>query len=236
MLSAHQDGSFRAGMIIPTEISNDLKAHPEKIEAWFRDRYPEIMPKLTSAQEMTHQFVNHQHISLKSMKCGTFGYKDSAVLLGDSSHSMTPFHAMGMITGLEDVRVFFEHFIDPAHAGRPRDGKGGTAFCPPGTLQRYTDYRRPDVHAMTDMAEEHYYELRFGSRSRISRTVKMIQSLLQRHVPALGVATLYSRIQSTDERFSTIRTREEWQKKALKLFVDGMKLMGTLAILLVFMR
>ena len=222
-------------MIIPTEISNDLKAHPEKIEVWFRDRYPEIIPKLMSAQEVTQQFVGHQHISLKSIKCGTFGYKDSAVLLGDSSHSMTPFHAMGMITGLEDVRVFFEQFIDPAHAGLPCDGNSATGFCPPGTLQRYTEYRRPDVHAMTDMAEEHYYELRFGSRSRISRTVKGIQSLLQRHVPALGVATLYSRIQFSDERFSTIRTREEWQKKALKLFSEGTGLMGILAIVLIFM-
>ena len=215
-------------MIIPVEISNDLKAHPEKIEPWFRDRYPGIVPNLMSAQKVTQQFVDHQHISLKSMKCGTFGYEDSAVLLGDSAHSMTLFHAMGMITGLEDVRIMFEDFIDPAHAGLCCDEKRAMGFCPPGTLQRYTEYRRRDVHAMTDTAEEHYNELRFGSRSKISRAIKVIQSFLQRYIPALGVATLYWRIQFSHERFSTIRRREDSQKKSLKLFLQGTRLMGIL--------
>ena len=223
-------------MIIPAEISNDLKAHPEKIELWFRDRYPGIIPNLMSAQEATQQFVDHQHISLKSTKCGTFGYGDSAVLLGDSAHSMTPFHAMGMITGLEDVRIMFEDFIDPAHAALSCDEKGAMGFCPPGTLQRYTEYRRPDVHAMTDMSEEHYKELRFGSRSKVSRAVKMIQSLLHRYIPALGVATLYTRIQFGHERFSTIRRREESQKKALKLFLQGTGWVGILGLAFIVMH
>jgi kynurenine 3-monooxygenase len=217
-------------MVVPTKTSLDLGEHPEKIESWFRSRYPGIVPDLLSGRDVTRQFTDHQHISLKSMKCGTFGYKDSAVLLGDSSHSMTPFYGMGMITGLEDVRVFFEDFIDPANAKLPCDDKTAKSFCPPGVVKRYTEHRRPDVQAMTDMAQENYHELRFGNRSQVSRSIKAIQSFLQRYVPALGFATLYSRVQFSHERLSVIRKTEKEQKKILMLLVPSMGLFGVLVV------
>ena len=102
-------------MIAPTNICYDLGKHPEKIEGFFQAKYPGIIPDLLSAESATKQFIRQQHIALKSIKCGKFGYEDSGALLGDSSHTMAPFHAMGMIIGLEDVRVFFEDFVDPAH-------------------------------------------------------------------------------------------------------------------------
>ena len=119
-------------MIAPRDICHNLKQHPKKIERFFRARYPGIIPDLLSAESATEQFVRNQHISLKSIKCGKFGYKDSAILLGDSSHTMVPFHAMGMITGLEDVRIFFEEFIDPAHRTLADNGQAERPFVLPG--------------------------------------------------------------------------------------------------------
>ena len=163
-------------MVVDDGVCKQLENEPGKLGSWFRSRYPGIIPDLLSAEEVTCQFLNHQHISLKSVKCGDFGYNDTAVLLGDSSHSMTPFHAMGMISGLEDVRVFFEDFLDPALAAWGSHGgdRKMQAFCPPGVVSRYTQHRKPDVQAMTDMAAEHYYELRINSRSPFSRSVKML--------------------------------------------------------------
>ena len=212
-------------MVVDEDICKSLEEHPEEIDSRFRSRYPGIVPDLLSADELKRQFLNHQHISLKSIKCGNFGYKDTAILLGDSSHSMTPFHAMGMISGLEDVRVFFEEFLDPAHAKASHAAgsskQDAQLFCPPGVVRQYTEHRKPDVQAMTDMAAEHYHELRINSRSLLQRSVKRVQSLLQKHLPALGFATLYWRIQFSHERFSTIQKREKQQKKALKLLLQG---------------
>ena len=115
VLTAIQDESFRAGVVRDTEMRRELEQHPEKVEAFFRTRHPGIVPTLLSAKSATKQFLNNKHIPLLSIKCGKFGYEDSGVLLGDAAHTMVPFHAMGMITGLEDVRVFFEEFIDPAY-------------------------------------------------------------------------------------------------------------------------
>ena len=157
-----QNGSFRAGMITRMDVCRELETHTEKVEAFFRTMHPGIIPNLMSPQSAIEQFVSHPHISLRSVKCSNFGYGDSAVLLGDSSHSMTPFFAMGMITGLEDVRIFFEDFIDPAHRSQTNNEKVERPFCPTGVVREHTDHRRPDVRAMTDMAAEHYHELNTG--------------------------------------------------------------------------
>lgn len=36
---------------------------------------------------------------------------------------MVPFHDMGVIIGLNNVRIFFETFIDPAHRALKNDGQ-----------------------------------------------------------------------------------------------------------------
>lgn len=151
------------------------------------------------------------------------------MLLGDASHTMTPFHAMGMITGLEDVRIFFQDFLDPAHRELRENGKADDdhqLFCPPGVVQRYTEHRRPDVQAMTDMAAEHYHELRFGVKSRAGRMKKLVEGTLQKYFPALGWASLYSRIQFGHERFTIIRQKERQQKKIIRSFVRSFYFTG----------
>lgn len=189
------------------------------------------------AKSAIEQFVKNQHISLKSIKCGKFGYGDSAVLLGDASHTMTPFHAMGMITGLEDVRIFFEDFLDPAHRELRESGKVDRLFCPPGVVQQYTEHRRPDVQAMTDMAAEHYHELRFGVKSRVGRVKKLLEGTLQKYFPSLGWASLYSRIQFGHERFTIIRQKENRQKRVLRSFVTSLCFTGgVLATALIYLH
>ena len=209
-------------MIIDKETCRDLEQHVQKVEAFFRTRHPGIVPTLLSARSATTQFLYNKHIPLMSIKCGNLGYEDSGVLLGDAAHTMVPFHAMGMITGLEDVRVFFEEFIDPAHRSLQHDGQLQRRFCPIGVLQKYSDHRRPDVHAMTDMSVEHYHELSVCVKSRLSRAEQRIEMALQRHVPALGWATLYSRIQFSNERFSVIRKEDRRQKRIVRSLVPSL--------------
>ncbi|KAK2754487.1 hypothetical protein FQN54_006888 [Arachnomyces sp. PD_36] len=230
------NGSFRAGMVCDTQKLRYYEAHPEEFADFFAKEFPGIIPNLLSPEEITRQFVAHVKIPLKSIKCGKLGYKDNAVLLGDSSHTMTPFHAMGMITGLEDVRVFFEKFRDPAAAALPDEFdcagvKQEKSFCPPGTVQGYTDYRLPDVHAMVDLANEHYYELRIAVRSRAARTKKVADAFLGRWMPALDWTTLYARIQFGHERFSVVREKDARQKRITAMVLGaGALVVGSAAV------
>ncbi|KAI0969003.1 kynurenine 3-monooxygenase [Xylaria arbuscula] len=206
------NGSFRAGMVCRTEQVRYYEAHPEEFVGFLNKQFPGIVPQLISAKQATAQFLAHQKIPLRSIKLNKFGYGDEVLLLGDSAHSMTPFHAMGMITGLEDVRIFFEGFRDPAGAAT-----GASEFCLKGTIAAYTAHRVRDVSEMVDMANEHYYELRHGLRSRLARARKAGDILLSRWVPFLGWAPLYTRIQFTHERISVIRKMEARQQSIISL-------------------
>ncbi|KAI0859734.1 kynurenine 3-monooxygenase [Xylaria cubensis] len=203
------DGSFRAGMVCRTDFVRHYESHPDGFADFFNKQFPGIVPQLLSAEEVTAQFVAHQKIPLKSVKLNKFGYKDDVLLLGDSSHTMTPFHAMGMITGLEDVRIFFEDFRDQAS---PSTGVGTAPFCPEGVIAAYSAHRVHDVNDMVDLTNEHYYELRHGVQSAFARARKRCDAILSRWIPFLGWTPLYARIQFSHERFSVVRKKEIWQR------------------------
>ena len=184
-----------------------LEQYPEELETFFSNKNLAAVPNLTSAEAAKEQFLDREHLSLISIKCGQFGYGDSYVLLGDSSHTMVHFYGMGMKTGLEDVRIFFEEFIDLAHRI-----VSPTSFCPTGLTGAYTEYRLPDVQAMTDIAAEHFNELKNGVPPKTEMPRKFLESKLQKHVPALDYKPLYSRIVFGHERFSVAKRKNCIQK------------------------
>lgn len=222
-------------MVCATDKIRYYEAHPEEFADFFDKKFPGIVGPLLSKEEITRQFVKNLKIPLKSVKTGKLGYKDNAVLLGDSSHAMTPFHAMGMITGLEDVRIFFEEFRDLGVAAQPLAAAGKQLFCAPGTVQAYTDFRLPDVHAMVDMAASHYHELRIGVRSASARTKKIVEAWLSRWAPSLDWTTTYARIQFGHERFTAIREKDARQSTIVSAFLTVLTLVmgvGALASML----
>ncbi|KAL8851383.1 MAG: hypothetical protein Q9221_003654 [Calogaya cf. arnoldii] len=187
-----------------------LKEHPEELEAFFHTSYPGVIPDLLSAESAKEQFFHRDHLSLMSIKCGKLGWEDSCVLLGDSSHTMPPFYGMGMNTGLEDVRVLFEDFIDPAH--REDVYSSINTFCPKGVTKAYADYRKPDVQTMTDIAREHFEELKEGVPGPTVIARKKLESELQKHAPSLDYVPMYSRIVFGHERFSVALKKDAKQK------------------------
>ncbi|KAI4220304.1 MAG: hypothetical protein L6R36_007716 [Xanthoria steineri] len=204
------DGSARGGMVAPINEFRRLKEHPEELEVFFDSSYPGVIPDLMSAESVKEQFFRRDHLSLMSIKCGKIGWEDSCVLLGDSSHTMPPFYGMGMNTGLEDVRVFFEDFVDPAH--RENVYSSINTFCPKGVTKAYTDYRIPDVQAMTDIASDHFEELKEGVPGPAVIARKRVESELQKHVPGLDYVPMYSRIVFGHERFSVALKKDAQQK------------------------
>lgn len=219
-------------MVCATDKVRYYEANPHEFPDYFDETFPGIIGSLISREEIERQFVANIKIPLKSVKTGKLGYKDNAVLLGDSSHAMTPFHAMGMITGLEDVRIFFEDFRDPFAAAQPATAAAEkTHFCAPGTVQAYTDFRLPDVHAMVDMAASHYHELRIGVRSTSARTKKIVEAWLSRWAPSLDWTTTYARIQFGHERFTVIRQKDARQSSIVSAVLTGTALVvGSAAV------
>ena len=212
-------------MVAPRADFRRLEQHPEEIKTYFSHKYPGVIPNLMSVEAVKEQFLYRERLSLVSIKCGQLGYGDSCVLLGDSSHTMVPFYGMGMNTGLEDVRIFFEEFIDSAHRRASH-----TTFCPTGMTQAYTEYRLPDVQAMTDIAAEHFNELKNGVPPKTDIPRKFVESKFQKHIPALDYKPLYSRIVFGHERVSVAKRKERIQKTLFNLLFSGLCFFGLLAM------
>ena len=85
----------------------------------------------------------------------------------------------------------------------------------------------PDVHAMTDIAAEHYDELRFSVKTRASRVKKRVEGVFQKYIPFFGWALLYSQIQFGHERFVIIRQKKARQNTIIKAFFPSLFLTGS---------
>lgn len=57
------DGSFKEGMIAPSDKCRYFEKHPEEFAAFFNSRYPGIVPELLSEESVTERFVKYQCIS-----------------------------------------------------------------------------------------------------------------------------------------------------------------------------
>ena len=91
-------------MVCDSDTVRHFEQHLEQFAKWFKNEFKGIVPDLLSEEEATAQFVKHQKIPLKSIKINKLGYKDSVLLLGDSSHTMTPFrkHILGLFLSNRD--------------------------------------------------------------------------------------------------------------------------------------
>ncbi|ROW14168.1 hypothetical protein VPNG_04293 [Cytospora leucostoma] len=196
-----EDGTFTCTLFAPGEKYAYLEANPSNVPDFF-DKYFPGVTGLIPPQELIASFEQNPHLPLISIKCKPHHYSSSVVLLGDAAHAMVPFYGQGMNTGLEDVRTLFT-FLDK-HA----DGDRAKA------LEEYTAYRVPDAHTINDLALQNYVEMRAGVLSPAYRLRKFLEEGLSKYLPALGWQTKYSRVSFSNERYSEVIARSEYQEES----------------------
>lgn len=197
-----EDGTFTCTLFAPGEKYAHLEASPSSVPGFF-DRYFPGVTGLIPPQELVASFEQNPHLPLISIKCRPHHFSSSVVLLGDAAHAMVPFYGQGMNTGLEDVRTLFA-FLDK-HAGGDRAR----------ALEEYTAYRVPDAHSINDLALQNYVEMRAGVLSPAYRLRKFLEESLSKYLPSLGWQTKYSRVSFSNERYSEVIARSEYQGKIL---------------------
>ncbi|KXJ86950.1 kynurenine 3-monooxygenase [Microdochium bolleyi] len=208
-----EDGTFTCTLFMPDEGYAKLDADPSQVPAFFDEYFPGVTD-LIPPTELVASFKQNPHLPLISIKCTPYHFGSSGVIIGDAAHAMVPFYGQGMNAGLEDVRILFEtldkHSVTPSSTPQSRAA----------ALAEYTATRTPDAHAINDLALANYVEMRASVLSRTYQLRKSLEEFLSVHVPQLGWHTKYSRVSFSNERYSHVIARSEYQGRMLsRMFV-----------------
>jgi len=144
------DGSFTATLFLPNEGKESFASlhSDEAVEAFFKQRFPDAAPLLTS---LADNFCDNPTGMLGTIRCYPWCYQSVALLIGDAAHAIVPFHGQGMNAGFEDCVA-----LDGCIERRAPDWSN--------VFAELEAERKPNAEAIADMALENYVEMRDSVR------------------------------------------------------------------------
>lgn len=140
------DGSFTLTMFHPfdTEIGFNALDTDEKLEAFFQEYYPTLLPYIP---HLLYEYAENPVGTLGTIKCYPWQAFGKGLIMGDASHAIVPFYGQGMNASLEDVRVFDE-ILEKEGANWEK------------VFSIFQDERKKNTDAIADLAIDNFYEMR----------------------------------------------------------------------------
>jgi kynurenine 3-monooxygenase len=139
------DHAFTITLFLPLKGENSFCAlqTEEQLISFFKRNFPKAYGRMPTLVE---DYFTNDTASIFSVRCSPWHYKDKVAILGDASHAIVPFFAMGMNAGFEDCTVF-DNLMEKHR------GDFGAVF------KEFTLHRKPDMDAMADMSMTNFAEL-----------------------------------------------------------------------------
>lgn len=146
---ANPDGSFTVTLFMPESGSADSFAAltgQAEVEAFFEREFPGFV---SLVPDLVEQFFANPIGQLQTIRTEGWSVDDRVCLVGDSAHTLVPFHGQGMNLALESVHSL----VRCLHRS---SGDRRSAF------ETYERERKVNADAIADMALANYVELRSG--------------------------------------------------------------------------
>jgi kynurenine 3-monooxygenase len=157
------EGTFTVTLFLANEGPTDsfeYLASDGSVSGFFEEHFADFAPLVP---DLADQFADHPHGRLATVRTTGWAYDDRAVILGDASHGVVPFHGQGMNAAFESCVV-----LDACMRDYP--GDWATAFA------EFEKGRKPDTDAIADMAVANYVEMSSSvvdERYQLKRTVAL---------------------------------------------------------------
>ncbi len=193
----NMDRSFTCTLFMPNEgvVSfKNLQTEDEALD-FFNSYFTDVLPMI---ENFPQSFIENPMGHLASVYSEIW-YHDKFCLIGDAAHAVVPFFGQGMNASFEDCNVLIDCI----------DKVGNNNW--PNIYELYNVIRRPDGHAIADMAIENYIEMRdtVAQPDYISR--KKIANLLFAKFPDKFIPR-YNMVSFTSIPYSEVYVRGEIQQ------------------------
>ena len=165
----NQDGSFTVTLFMPKqgEISFESLSDADCLHDFFARYFPDALALIP---DLKADFFTHPQGPLGTVRCAPWYLDNKALILGDASHAIVPFHGQGMNSGFEDcselIRLL-DKFDDDWGQVSPE----------------FDRIRRPNANAIADMALENYITMRSSVADPLFQLKKEIGFELEKRLP-----------------------------------------------------
>ena len=185
----------------------------EEVRRFFEEEFPDAVPLMPA---LLDEFRENPTGSLVTVRCAPWFYKDKIALVGDAAHAVVPFYGQGMNAAFEDCVV-----LDECLARNPDDRE--RAF------EEYFAQRKENADALADLAVQNFVEMRDKTASRMFRTKKKLDHLLEGWLPGIYIP-LYAMVTFTRIPYAQAASRARTQDRIVYAALVGIAMI--IAVLL----
>ncbi|MCC7465962.1 MAG: FAD-dependent monooxygenase [Saprospiraceae bacterium] len=140
------DGSFTCTMFLPFEgeVSFEKLKTDADVLAFFGKYFPDAVPLMPT---LLHDFWANPTSSLVTVQCSPWQWQGRILLIGDAAHAIVPFYGQGMNAGFEDCTIL-DAMLDEMGEDWSK------------TIPAFAKYREADGHAIAELAQRNFIEMR----------------------------------------------------------------------------
>ena len=205
-----EDGSFTVTLFLGNEgrPSFATLGTMEAVRDFFATEFPSAVPLMP---EHLQDFARNPTGLLATLRLDQWHIDGRALLVGDAAHAIVPFHGQGMNCAFEDCVELLD-LIE----SRTRQG----ALDWQGLFADFELARRPNAHAIAEMALENYVEMRDSVADPGYQMRRQLELALAQRLPGHFIPR-YSMVMFTSIPYSLARERGEMQRVLLRELSAG---------------